>query len=130
VPRLLLVEDNPLLLRLYQALLEEGGHQVRAAGCVDEALSALGVEAPEVLVMDLRLPELEDGLRLLRAVPESATRVIVISGWTADLAEHPERLRVNRVLSKPVRLETLLASVRELTEKAGDSPHVSPRDVS
>lgn len=113
MPRLLLVEDNPLLLRLYQALLEEGGHQVRAVGGVAEALSALGVEAPEVLVMDLRLPELEDGLRLLRAVHESATRVIVISGWTADLAEHPERARVDRVLAKPVRLETLLASVHE-----------------
>jgi CheY-like chemotaxis protein len=58
VPRLLLVEDNPLLLRLYQALLEEGGHQVRAAACAAEAISALGVEAPDVLVMDLRIPEL------------------------------------------------------------------------
>jgi two-component system nitrogen regulation response regulator NtrX len=122
VPRLLLVEDNALLLRLYRELLEEGGHQVRAAGCIAEALSALGEEAPEILVMDLRLPELEDGLRLLRAVPESETRVIVISGWTADLAECPERSRVDRILSKPVRLENLLASVRECG--AGPRPAV------
>ena len=112
MPRLLLVEDNPLLLRLYQALLEEGGHQVRAAACAAEAISALGVEAPDVLVMDLRIPELEDGLRLLRAV-ECSTRVIVISGWTANLAECPERSRVDHILAKPVRLETLLACVRE-----------------
>jgi len=115
VPRLLLVEDNALLLRLYRELLEEGGHHVRAASCVAEALGELEAEAPEVLVMDLRLPELEDGLRLLRAVAKLTTRVIVISGWTADLAECPERSRVECILSKPVRLETLLASVGECT---------------
>ena len=86
---------------------------MRVAGCVADAVIALSVETPEVLVMDLRLPELEDGLRLLRAVPACATRVIVISGWTADLAECSERSRVDRVLAKPVRLETLLATVRE-----------------
>jgi CheY-like chemotaxis protein len=120
---LLLVEDNPLLLRLYQALLEEGGHQVRAAACVADAMSALGAEPPEVLVMDLRLPELDDGLRLLRAVPEGSTRIIVISGWTADLAECPERSRVDRILAKPVRLETLLACVSECG--AGPRPAIS-----
>ena len=122
MPRLLLVEDNALLLRLYQALLEEGGHQVRAASCVAEALCALGVETPEVLVMDLRLPELEDGLRLLRAVPKGATRIVVISGWTADLAECPERFRVDRILAKPVRLEALLACVHECG--AGPQPAI------
>ncbi len=120
--RLLLVEDNALLLRLYRELLEESGHQVRATGCVAEALGALDIEAPEILVMDLRLPELEDGLRLLRAVPESATRVIVISGWTADLAECPERSRVDCILAKPVRLENLLASVRECAAGRGPAP--------
>ena len=120
--RLLLVEDNALLLRLYRELLEETGHQVRATGCVAEALTALGIEAPEILVLDLRLPDLEDGLRLLRAIPESATRVIVISGWTADLAGCPERSRVDCILATPVRLENLLSAVRECAAGRGPAP--------
>lgn len=119
--RLLLVDDDARVLNLYRVLLEESGHQVRAAATVGDALRALSVEEPEVLVMDLRLPELEDGLRLLRALPQRrpyAPRVIVVSGWTRDLLEHGERSRVDRVLGKPVRLETLLASIRECTVQA------------
>jgi len=116
--RLLVVDDDVSILGLYKELLEESGHQVRAAASVDEGLSALFAEPPEVLLMDLRVPELEDGLRLLRAIPPrgpGCTGVEVISGWTADLAEHSERHRVDRVLNKPVRFEALLASIREFT---------------
>jgi DNA-binding response OmpR family regulator len=122
MPRLLLVDDDERLLGLFKELLEEGGHEVRAVASVTAALSALDVEQPEILIMDLRVPELQDGLRLLRSVPSgdsgSTTRVIVISGWTGDLAEHSERSRADRILAKPLRMETLLASIRELTVPA------------
>lgn len=116
--RLLLVDDDAKILALYKELLEESGHQVRIAVSVDEGLRALSTEEPDVLLMDLRVPELEDGLRLLRALPPRGPRctgVVVISGWTAELAEHPEQHRVDRVLSKPLRFETLLDSIREFT---------------
>jgi DNA-binding response OmpR family regulator len=123
--RLLVVDDDERLLGLFRELLEEGGHKVRAAANVTAALDALGAELPDILIMDLRVPELQDGLRLLRSAPSgvlgSTMRVIVISGWTGDLAEHTERTRADRILAKPLRMEALLASIRVLTVSAADA---------
>ena len=110
--RVLLVDDEALVLRFYGRLLEAGGHQVRTAATLSEALRMLDENAPEVLLMDLRMPSIEDGLRLIRAVPDGAgVKVIVMSGWVEDLRDHPEQQRVDVLLPKPVRAEVLLRSV-------------------
>src|SRR6185295_6198758 len=76
---------------------------------------------PDIVITDLRVPELEDGLSLIRSVKDRApdeckpqAKLIVISGWTADLSDTPEEHSVDCVLAKPVRLELLLRSISEL----------------
>jgi len=116
----LLVDDSAQVLALYRIILEQSGHQVRTATCRGEALAALAESTPEVVILDLHLPDLKDGLSLIRAVHEDATdgktraKVIVISGWTGDLENTPEAHQVDRVLSKPVRVQVLLRSISEL----------------
>jgi DNA-binding NarL/FixJ family response regulator len=68
---------------------------------------------PDVLVMDLRLPKLKDGLSLIRSVDELhlAAKIIVLSGWTEELCDLPEEKLVCRVLGKPIRNEHLLEAI-------------------
>jgi CheY-like chemotaxis protein len=118
---LLLVDDNSQLLTLYKLVLERGGHHVQTAATRGEAVALLDAADPEIVIMDLRLPEMEDGLGLIRTVKErtraagkAPARVVVTSGWTEDLAGTPEGQAVDCVLPKPVRMQVLLDSIAKL----------------
>ncbi len=117
---LLLVDDNTQVLDFYKLVLEQAGHQVRTAETCSQAAALLATD-PEIVIMDLRVPEIADGLGLIRtlkarAQPEGGNRakVIVISGWIEDLFDTPEKDSVDCVLSKPVRMELLLRSIARL----------------
>jgi CheY-like chemotaxis protein len=116
MPRILLVDDDPDQLRIRAELLELDGHTAATARTAGEALAALPDFRPEVMLMDLRLPALNDGLYLIRAAREHAPdlRIVVLSGWPDELYEHPEALHVSRVLMKPARIPQLLETLRSL----------------
>ena len=62
-PRLLLVDDDPSLLRLLTLRLEGEGYQVTSADCAEAALPLLAKVSPDVVLSDLRMPGL-DGMSL------------------------------------------------------------------
>ena len=115
--RILLVDDDPAQLEIRTLLLEREGHQVRSAQTVEEATRSFGEAPVDIALMDLRLPRSEDGLALIRWLRQasSALRIIVLSGWAADLAGAPEVAIVDRLLAKPVRTGQLLGLIRELS---------------
>ena len=114
--RVLVVEDDPDQLHVRVQLLEFARHEVRPASSLAEAISLLAEFGPEVMVMDLRLPELEDGLRLIRAAGQTTPRIVVVSGWPEDLEGRPEANRVARILHKPAPTRILLDIIRQLTD--------------
>jgi two-component system KDP operon response regulator KdpE len=117
--RLLLVDDDPAQIKIWTLLLEASGHQVEAAATLPHALEKIQVVEPDVLLMDLRLPELRDGLALIRHTRQtSAAKIVVLSGWPGDLESLPEKEFVDRVLAKPVRPNTLLRHIAELVATA------------
>lgn len=63
--RVLVVEDVPVTLEFLCAVLEESSYQVRRAATAAEALAALAEELPDLLVLDLHLPDLH-GLEICR----------------------------------------------------------------
>jgi DNA-binding response OmpR family regulator len=111
--RLLLVDDDTTGLELRQLILEREGHQVSAAGDVAAARSLFLDTRPDSVVLDLRLPETEDGLALIREFRAAAPglRIIVLSGWTPDLDGKPEARMVDELLAKPVRSAHLVSVV-------------------
>jgi response regulator NasT len=111
--RLLLADDDVQQLGIRKLLLEAAGHEVAVAEDVPEARRLLQEMRPDVLVMDLRLPKLKDGLSLIRWVDEQclAAKIIVLSGWTEELCELPEEKLVWRVLGKPIRNDDLLEAI-------------------
>ncbi len=106
--------------------LSEAGHAVRATGSGVEALRWLEEEPCELLIMDLRMPEI-DGPTLLREVrerwPRNGPRVLLLSGCT----ERPSDPSTGQpiacpVLVKPFSLEDLSTAVARLLAPASDDP--------
>ena len=101
---LLVVDDDPEQLAIRARVLEREGYKVLPATDVATARVLLDQAAPNLVVMDLRLPTIEDGMSLIGLVGSRAP-IIVLTG--AEL----EGLPVARVLRKPCRTPLLLDSI-------------------
>jgi DNA-binding response OmpR family regulator len=111
--RVLVADDDTQHLEIRKALLAMAGHQAAVAEDAPAARRLLEEFCPDVLVMDLRLPKLKDGLSLIRWVDEQrlAAKIIVLSGWTEELCDLPEEKLVACVLGKPIRNAQLLEAI-------------------
>lgn len=110
--RVLVVEDHELVTEAMTILLESGGHAVRCAHTVAGAV-AVGLEwAPEVMLLDLTLPD-GNGLEVLARLGAGAARPPVTIALTGhDEPEIVARCRAAgclEVLLKPVPARELLA---------------------
>ena len=111
----LIVDDNPVNLKLVRVLLESERYDVRTAQDAEEALTVLRDFTPRLILMDIQLPGM-DGLeltRLLKARPE--TRSIVIVAITAYAMKGDDdrayAAGCDGYLTKPIDTRTLPAVV-------------------
>ncbi|MEO8026460.1 MAG: response regulator [Bryobacteraceae bacterium] len=110
--RVLLIDDDADQLDLRKLILEHHGHTILSAATPAVAESLFREDPPDAVVMDLRLPEAADGLRLIRQFrgsPAFRGRLFVPSGFPTDLAGTAEEALVDAVLAKPFRSENLVA---------------------
>jgi CheY-like chemotaxis protein len=81
--RILVVDDNPVNLKLASDVLEFADYQVMTAENAEEALTVLRERPPDLILMDIALPGM-NGLTLTRQIKaDPATRHIVIVALTA-----------------------------------------------
>jgi CheY-like chemotaxis protein len=127
---ILIVDDNPLNLKLVRVLLSCEGYAVRTAGDAEEALAVLRHFRPRLILMDIQLPGM-DGLALTqRLKAEPATRDIVVVGLTA-YAMKGDRERAlaagcDGYIAKPIDTRGLPARVAEfLAQRSVDTPAAS-----
>jgi len=115
---ILVVDDDPKIVRLVRTYLEREGFRVVEATDGRSALAAVALEAPLLVVLDLMLPEV-DGLAVIRAVRRTdPTPILVLSarGTTADriagLAEGADDY-----LPKPFSPAELVLRVRRILDR-------------
>jgi two-component system KDP operon response regulator KdpE len=108
--KILLVDDDPAGLEIRRLILERHGFDVAAAADASSARAAFAAHAPDAVVMDLRLPDISDGLTLLGEFRH--TRIIVLCGNRADLDGRDEASLPAVILQKPVRSEELIRAIR------------------
>ena len=119
VAEVLVVEDEPAMAALYQAFLEQDGYQVAIAGTGAEALAVLRHDPPEVMVLDLNLPDL-NGREILAEVQRLGlpTAVIVVTADGAmSTAIAAMRAGAYDFLVKPFPGERLNTTVRNALER-------------
>lgn len=129
---ILVVDDNPLNLKLTRILLAAHGYEVRTAMDSKEALAVLDSFQPRLILMDIQLPGM-NGLELTRRLKaDPATRDIVVLALTAYAMKGDEhRAReagCNGYIAKPIDTRSLAAVVREYLERQdGQSRAAGPK---
>ncbi len=114
-PKILIVEDNSDVRRLYALGLVQRGYEVKLAANGAEAVERIRAERPDVILLDWIMPLMDGGEVLARLGGNSGLAnipIIVISGQPA-----PEQLdeRIQSWLTKPV-------SVDQVVDEIGRSP--------
>jgi len=107
MPRILVVEDEIDQLAIRRQLLEHAGYEVITAQNATAALPQLA--GCHAVVMDLRIPNMEDGLQLILAAEAASVRIVVLSGAASDLA-----LPVAEFLIKPCSSKKLLETIAQV----------------
>ena len=112
-PTILIVDDEIQIRRLLQLTLEPSGYHLKFAATGNEGIVMAGMERPELIILDLGLPDL-DGLAVLKRIREwSALPVIVLSvrNTESDIISCLTA-GADDYLIKPFRTGELLARVR------------------
>jgi DNA-binding response OmpR family regulator len=111
---LLLVEDSALVTDALRILFEGVGHRVRVASTVAAAIAACERERPDVMLLDLTLPD-GDGLRVLAGLRDSHARPRITAAMTGrdEPAVRDRCLAAGcaEVLVKPVPTRELLRKI-------------------
>jgi two-component system alkaline phosphatase synthesis response regulator PhoP len=121
VARILVVEDNAALAEGIAYNLQHERHEVRVAEDGRDGLAAVRAWAPDLVILDLMLPEL-DGYEVLRAIrrDRNAVPVIILSarGEEADKVRG-FRLDADQYVTKPFGVMELLERVNSLLRRSG-----------
>jgi CheY-like chemotaxis protein len=107
--RALIVDDSEVLRRLIEMCLRPVGFEVEAASSGTEALEKASVFKPDLVILDIGLPDMTgwDVLAALRAnEATTATKVLILSGYE-DANGEAERLGADAALVKPFRNDEL-----------------------
>jgi CheY-like chemotaxis protein len=108
---ILVVDDNPINLKLLRVVLAVDGYEVRCAQDAEEAVVILQTFRPRLILMDLQLPGM-DGYELTRRIKaDAATRDIVILAVTSYAMKGDEQRVLDAgcdgYISKPIDTEAL-----------------------
>jgi len=120
--RILVVEDNDLNRKLFCDVLRSQGYAVEPCADGNDALEAARQFVPNLIIMDIQLPNVS-GLDLIEAAKRDATlRQIPVLAVTAYAGKgDEERIRdagAEGYLAKPVSIGPFMAAVKALVEKA------------
>lgn len=116
---ILVVDDEEAIRRLLSDSLARAGYRVAAAGSGREALALVEQEPPDLIILDLVMPEM-DGIEALRRIRERGVtaRVLVLTAYgTAQQVREARALGVREFIGKPFDLDRLVGIVRQELEE-------------
>jgi DNA-binding response OmpR family regulator len=120
--RVLVVDDSHESLRLLVDILTSHGYEAQAADSGELALASVGANPPDLILLDIRMPELDgfEVCRRLKVRPESAGIPIMFISGAAETSERAAGLSLGAVdfITKPFQADELLARVRTHLELA------------
>ena len=123
--RVLVVDDEPQILRALRTGLRAAGYEVETAYTVEGALAAAGMRPPDAVILDLVLPD-GTGTEVARELRKwSSTPVIVLSA----VGEEQEKVAAldagaDDYVTKPIGIDELLARLRAVQRRA--TPNAEP----
>lgn len=125
--RVLVVDDEPFIIRALQASLRAAGYEVRTATTAAGALKTAALWSPDAVVLDLRLPD-GDGVSVCRRLREwSRAPVLVVSA----MDDEPDKIAAldagaDDYVTKPYATGELLARLRAALRRASTGDEGEP----
>ena len=116
---ILIVDDEQSYRQLLTLVFESDGHSIRTAANGREAVELVREEAPDVIVSDVRMPDM-DGIEMLRAVRETHADLGVVfmtAHASVESAREAFKLGADDFVTKPFDVEELKLIVKKTLEK-------------
>jgi CheY-like chemotaxis protein len=114
--KILVVDDEPDVVKYLETLLKTGGYEVVTASDGDEALKIAESDPPDLISLDIMMPK-ETGVRFYRKIKKKDSLknipIIVVSGMAGRHLAVPEP---NAIFEKPVNREEYLSTIKSLLE--------------
>jgi two-component system KDP operon response regulator KdpE len=125
--RVLVVDDEPQIVRALRVVLRNAGYEVEAAGTVAGALDAVAVRPPDVLVLDLVLPD-GSGVDVLTDLRRWSSLPVLVLSAVGDEREKIRALDAGAddYVTKPFGSGELTARVRALLRRSSDTSAGDP----
>lgn len=128
--KILIVEDNSELLELMRLGLKQAGFRIDTATNGVEALELVRSTPPDLVVLDLVLPELDGFAVCDRLRKEEATAsipVIVLTGLSTEFARFASlESGADEYVTKPINPEHLVSKIKQLLERPAKSRPAKP----
>lgn len=122
MPRVLVIEDAPATQRLIEMTLMLDGWEVQVAACGESGLEVAENDSPDLVVLDVALPNMDGwhALRYLQKCPgtTSIPIIVVAAGDKSGETTRPSSATAEAFLGKPINLEALRRLARLHLPKA------------
>ena len=127
----LVVDDEPAIVRFVRASLAAVGHRVAAADNAADALAALTAEKPDVVILDLGLPD-RSGLDVIPQIRQSSAVPIIVLSARSDERSKVQALDLGAddYIAKPFGMAELMARIRAALRHRYQAQGESPIFVS
>ena len=125
--RVLVVDDEPQILRALAINLRARGYDVHTAGSGKDALAVAAARAPELVVLDLGLPDM-DGTEVIAGLRGWTTVPILVLSGRSDTTDKVDALDAGAddYVTKPFGMDELLARMRAMVRRSGRSEDEAP----
>jgi two-component system KDP operon response regulator KdpE len=119
-PRVLVLDDEPRILRALRAVLRDAGFDAIPAATAEEALDAAALRAPDAAILDLLLPD-GDGIEVARKLREWTQAPIIVLSAVGEERRKIEALEAGAddYVTKPFSPPELVARLRAVLRRAG-----------
>jgi two-component system KDP operon response regulator KdpE len=127
LPKILIVDDEPQILRFLRASLPPHGYECVEAGTGGQAIKAFASERPDALILDLGLPD-QDGFIVIEAIRATALTPIIVLSARSDVEGEVKALELGAddYVTKPFDMAELLArlkaALRHGLQAVGEAP--------
>lgn len=114
--KILVVDDEKNILKLYKAELEDEGYTVVTANSGREALDIYEQEKPDIITLDIMMPEM-DGIQVLRQIKQKTPDIPIVMLTAYDYRDDFSVWVSDSYVVKSSDLTQLKATIRQILEK-------------